>query len=106
MDRAVENVYPNREFLEEKLMSGEKLTLYWGIDPTSAHVHIGHAIQLMKLRHFVELGHEVIVLVGDFTAMIGDPTDKSAARTQLTRQEVLDNAKHYKKRCEESSLGF
>ncbi len=97
--RGVENIYPNREVLEKVLMSGKKIKLYCGYDPSAPSLHIGNAISLMKLKQFQELGHEVIFLIGDFTGMIGDPTDKSAARKKLTREEVLANAKNYKKQA-------
>lgn len=96
LTRGVENIYPTPEFLRNLLSSGKKLTLYLGIDPTGK-LHIGHSIPLRKLRQFQDLGHEVIVLIGDFTAQIGDPTDKTATRKKLTRQQVLANAKDYKK---------
>lgn len=99
LTRGVEQVYPSREVLEEKLKSGDKLRLYFGMDPTAAHLHIGHAVGMRKMREFQDLGHEVILLIGSFTAMIGDPTDKSAARTQLTQKEVLANAATYKKQA-------
>ncbi len=99
LSRGVENVYPTKEKLREALMSGKRLRLYNGIDPTAPFLHIGHAMQLRKLREFQELGHEVIMLIGSFTAMIGDPTDKLATRKQLTRAEILENAKTYKKQA-------
>jgi hypothetical protein len=92
----VANIYPNEKALREVLDAGKKLRLYVGVDPTSTHLHIGHAMQFAKLREFQDLGHEVILLIGSFTAMIGDPTDKSATRKQLTAEEVLANAKTYK----------
>lgn len=94
--RGVENIYPNREELEKVLMSGQRIRLYCGYDPSAPALHIGNAISLMKLAQFQALGHEIIFLIGDFTGMIGDPTDKTAARKKLTRQEVLANAKNYK----------
>lgn len=97
LTRGVENVYPNREELEKVLHSGKKLRLYNGIDPTGASLHLGHMVQMLKLRQFQELGHEVIVLIGDFTAQIGDPSDKMAVRKPLTHKQVLANAKDYKK---------
>lgn len=97
LTRGVENIYPSRDALEHALQSGKKLRLYTGIDPTAPSLHLGHMVILLKLRQFQELGHEVIVLVGDFTAQIGDPTDKLAARKPLTHTEVLKNAKDYKK---------
>jgi tyrosyl-tRNA synthetase len=96
LTRGVENIYPNREFLEKALKSGKELTIYMGIDPTG-DLHIGHSIPLRKLREFQDLGHHIIVLIGDFTAQIGDPTDKTATRKKLTRKQVLENAKDYKK---------
>lgn len=99
LSRGVENIYPTKEKLREALMSGKRLRLYNGIDPTAPFLHIGHAMQLRKLREFQELGHEVIMLIGSFTAMIGDPTDKLATRKQLTRAEILENAKTYKKQA-------
>ncbi len=99
LTRGVEHVYPSPEFLESRLKEGKPLSLYLGIDPTGPDLHIGHSIQLRKLRQFQDLGHKVILLIGDFTGMIGDPTDKSAARKRLTREEVLKNAEHYKQQA-------
>ncbi|NQU99921.1 MAG: tyrosine--tRNA ligase, partial [Parcubacteria group bacterium] len=99
LDRGVENVYPNREFLEKLLNSDKKLKLYLGVDPTGPTLHLGHAIVLNKLKQFQDLGHQVILLIGSFTAMIGDPTDKKAARNQMTRNEVMDNCKNYKEQA-------
>jgi len=96
LTRGVENLYPNREEFKKVLLSGKKLRIYNGIDPTGK-LHIGHGVVLKKLRQFQDLGHEVIVLIGDFTAMIGDPTDKMATRRPLTREDVKRNAIGYKK---------
>jgi len=95
LERGVENVYPSKQALEKVLKSGKKLRIYNGIDPTGK-LHIGHGVVLNKLRQFQDLGHEIIVLVGDFTATIGDPSDQDSARKVLTRQAVLKNAKDYK----------
>ncbi|NBX48885.1 tyrosine--tRNA ligase [bacterium] len=95
----VERIYPTADALREVLKSGKRLRLYVGVDPTSPHLHIGHAMQFKKLREFQDLGHEVILLIGSFTAMIGDPTDKSATRKQLTAEEVMANAKTYKEQA-------
>lgn len=100
LSRGVENIYPSKEFLREKLLKGEKLSMYNGIDPTGPTLHIGHAVVLKKLADFQALGHEAVLLIGDFTAMIGDPTDKSATRKKLTKKEVLANAVSYKKQAE------
>lgn len=94
LTRGVEKIYPTKEALQEVLNSDKKLRIYYGIDPTGK-LHLGHAIQLKKLRQFQDLGHEIIVLIGDFTARIGDPTDKLAARKKLTKEEVDANAKNY-----------
>lgn len=99
LSRGVAEAYPNKEAFEKRLRSGKPMRIYFGIDPTSPHLHIGHAIGLRKLRQFQDLGHEVILLLGSFTAMIGDPTDKLATRTQLTQKEVLKNASTYKEQA-------
>ncbi len=95
LTRGVEKIYPSRNFLEDRLKSGDRLTLYTGYDPTAPTLHIGHGITLLKLRQFQRLGHKVIMLIGDFTGMIGDPTDKSSARQKLTREQVLENSRFY-----------
>jgi len=97
LTRGVERIFPDKKALETVLMSGKKIRLYYGIDPTGSTLHLGHLVQLLKLRKFQDFGHEVIILIGDFTAQIGDPTDKQAARTPLTHDQVLENAKEYKK---------
>ena len=99
LTRGVENIYPKKEFLESRLKDGKQLTLYTGYDPTAPTLHIGHAITMMKLRQFQDLGHKVIMLIGDFTGMVGDPTDKTSARTQLTREQVLENCKNYQEQA-------
>lgn len=99
LNRGVEIIYPDKASLEKALLSGKKLKLYCGFDPTAKSLHIGHAIQINKLAQFQELGHEIVFLIGDFTGMIGDPTDKTSTRKKLTRQEVVANAKNYKKQA-------
>ena len=99
LTRGVSEVLPSAESLKVALQGRKKLKIYIGIDPTSPMLHIGHAIGLRKLREFQDLGHEVILLLGSFTAMIGDPTDKTAVRTQLTQKEVLKNAVTYKEQA-------
>jgi tyrosyl-tRNA synthetase len=98
LTRGVESIFV-RDSLQSKLLSGKRLKVYLGIDPTGPTLHMGHAIPLQKLKQFQELGHQVILLMGDFTAMIGDPTDKTAARKQLSHKEVLGNLKKYKKQA-------
>ncbi len=83
------------EGLIKKLERGTPLKIKAGFDPTAPDLHLGHTVLINKLRQFQDLGHEVMFLIGDFTAMIGDPTGKSATRPPLTREEVLENAKTY-----------
>lgn len=99
LTRSVENVYPTKEKLGELLASGKRITVYTGVDPTGPTLHMGHLIWLKKLAELQQMGHRVIMLIGDFTAMIGDPTDKGAARKRQTREEVLANCKTYQKQA-------
>ena len=99
LTRGVEKIYPDKETLKKKLMSGERIKLYCGYDPSASSLHIGNAISINKLSQLQKLGHEVIFLIGEFTGMIGDPTDKSAVRKKMTRKEVKNNAKAYKKQA-------
>lgn len=87
----------NEEELIGKLRRGAPLRIKAGFDPTAPDLHLGHTVLIQKLKHFQELGHQVIFLIGDFTGMIGDPTGKSETRKKLTREEVLRNAETYKK---------
>lgn len=96
LTRGVETIYPKPEFLESQLRQGKQISVYTGYDPTAPTLHIGHGITLLKLKQFQDLGHKVIFLIGDFTGMIGDPTDKSSARQKLTREEVIANYQTYK----------
>ena len=99
LTRGVENIFPGKVELKKKLMSGERIRLYCGYDPTAPALHIGNAITMNKLAQFQKLGHEVIFLIGDFTCMIGDPTDKTAVRKKMAREEILENAKGYQKQA-------
>lgn len=99
LTRGVENVYPASEEFKKALKGGKQLTIYNGIDPTGPTLHIGHGSVLLKLRELQEIGHKIILLIGDFTGMIGDPTDKTATRKKLTRKEVLANCKNYAKQA-------
>ena len=99
LTRGVAAIYPSKEFLESRLKSGDKLTIYHGVDPTGPTLHVGHSVPLFKLAQFQQLGHQIIFLIGDMTATIGDPTDKMAARVPLTKKEVLENSKLYKKQA-------
>ena len=99
LTRGVEKVYPSYQELEKKLLSGEKILLYCGYDPTASSLQIGNAVSMNKLAQFQALGHEVIFLIGDFTGLIGDPSDKKSARQKMTRAEVLANARDYQKQA-------
>ncbi len=85
--------------LEQKLRSSQKtgrpLTVKLGLDPTAPDIHLGHTVVLRKIRQFQDLGHKAVIIIGDFTGMIGDPTGRSNTRRQLMRDEVIDNAKTY-----------
>jgi tyrosyl-tRNA synthetase len=84
-----------KERLEESRKTGRPLRVKAGFDPTAPDLHLGHTVLLRKLRHFQQLGHTVIFLVGDFTSLIGDPSGKSATRKQLTREQIDEFAKTY-----------
>jgi tyrosyl-tRNA synthetase len=94
LDRGVVEVI-EREHLQKILLSNKKLRVKFGIDPTGSDIHIGHAIVLRKLRAFQDLGHKAILVIGDFTATIGDPSGRSEIRKPLTLKEVKQNMKNY-----------
>src|SRR5690349_18398157 len=85
--------------LREKLVLGRPLRVKLGVDPTTSDIHLGHTIVLRKLRQFQDLGHQAVLIIGDFTGMVGDPSGRSATRPQLTHQEVLANAKTYREQA-------
>ncbi len=87
------------EGLREKLRRGQPLTVKVGFDPTAPDIHLGHTVLMRKMRHFQERGHRVVFVIGDFTAMIGDPTGKSKTRPPLSREEILRNAETYKQQA-------
>lgn len=89
----------SREELTKKLSAGRPLRVKLGVDPTAPDIHFGHTVGLQKLRQFQDLGHEGILIIGDFTAMIGDPSGRSATRPQLTHDEVMANAKTYQEQA-------
>jgi len=84
-----------KEDLRKKLAEGRPLRIKLGVDPTAPDIHLGHGIVLSKLRQFQDAGHEAILIIGDFTAMIGDPSGRSVTRPQLTHDQVLENAKSF-----------
>lgn len=94
LEHNVSDVITRKE-LEEKLSTGKKLNIKFGIDPTGTHLHIGHMVVINKLKEFQDLGHNIILLFGNFTAQIGDPTGKSESRKPLTQLQVESNAKTY-----------
>src|SRR3990167_5348167 len=100
LNRGVANIIPSRKALEDKLKSEERLNAYLGIDPTATKIHLGHAVPLRKLQQFAELGHNVIFLIGDFTALIGDTSDKDSERPVLTSEQIEENFKTYQKQAE------
>ena len=90
-------ILPDKESFRKRLLNGEKLRFFIGFDATAPTLHLSHAKNLMLLEEFRKLGHEAIILFGDFTARIGDPTGESSSRRQLSREEVLSNIEQWKK---------
>lgn len=98
--RGVENIIPGKEKFLELLNSGKVLSVYMGIDPTATRIHLGHAFGLRKLQIMANLGHKVTFLIGDFTAKIGDTSDKETERPILTDEEIKENFETYKRQAE------
>ena len=86
-----------RDVLEQRLRRGEKLRIKFGVDPTGPQLHLGHAVQLRKLREFQRLGHTICLVVGDFTAQIGDASDKTAMRQMISEEQIYQNLASYRK---------
>lgn len=99
LTRGVANIIPGKEELK-KALNNRKLNIYLGIDPTATKIHLGNAVPLRKLQKFAELGHNVTFLIGDFTALIGDTSDKDSERPVLTKEQIEENFKTYKKQAE------
>jgi tyrosyl-tRNA synthetase len=98
LKKGVAEIIPEAELkakLEESLKTGKPLRVYLGVDPTAPDLHLGHTVVLRKLKHFQDLGHTAVFMIGDFSAMIGDPTGVSETRPPLTREQVDANAKTY-----------
>ena len=95
LNKGVENILPSKEELKSILLSGKRLNIYQGFDPTAPTLHIGHTVGMRKLEDFRKLGHQVYFVIGDFTARIGDPSDKMSARKKLTKQQVEENMRLY-----------
>src|ERR1700750_1294667 len=89
----------NETELRESLALGRPLRVKLGVDPTTSDIHLGHTIVLRKLREFQDLGHQAILIIGDFTGMIGDPSGRSVTRPHLTHQEVIVNAATYREQA-------
>lgn len=94
LERGTEDIFV-KEHLEEALLSGKELRIKFGIDPTGPKIHIGRATVLRKLKAFQDLGHQIVLIIGDFTATIGDASDKTEKRPMLTREQVQENFKDY-----------
>jgi tyrosyl-tRNA synthetase len=92
--RGVEELLPEAD-LVERLKSGRPLRIKAGFDPTAPDLHLGHTVLLNKLKHFQDLGHHILFLIGDFTGAIGDPTGKNATRPPLSPEQIRDNARTY-----------
>ena len=92
--RGAQEIIPLDE-LKKKLESGRQLIIKLGMDPTAPDIHLGHTVILNKLRTFQNLGHKVILIIGDFTASVGDPSGKNATRPQLSREQIMANAQTY-----------
>ena len=98
LNRGVDSIFPSKEALREKLLSGERLKVYQGFDPTGPYLHVGHAMGIRALRILQQLGHEVTFLVGDFTSKVGDP-DKDKARQILTDEQIEKNMAGWKEQA-------
>ncbi len=100
LTRGVANIIPSKDSFKKLLESGKKLNVYLGIDPTATKIHLGNAVPLRKLQAFAALNHNVTFLIGDFTALIGDTSDKDSERPVLTKKQIEENFKTYKKQAE------
>jgi len=98
--RNIDQIIPSKDFFLSKIEKKEKIRIYLGIDPTGPLLHIGHLSTLKKMKHFQEAGLEVVILMGGMTGRIGDPTGKSTARNQLTKEEIEKNISQIKKQIE------
>ena len=98
IERGVIEILPREEMikkLEKSIREGQPLRIKLGLDPTAPDIHLGHTVVLNKLRQFQDLGHEVHLIIGDYTGRIGDPSGKSETRKQLTEEEIMANARTY-----------
>jgi tyrosyl-tRNA synthetase len=98
IERGVVEILPREELinkLERSIRDKKPLRIKLGLDPTAPDIHLGHTVVLNKLRQFQDLGHEIHLIIGDFTGRIGDPSGKSETRKQLTEEEIMENARTY-----------
>src|SRR5690349_16411337 len=96
--RGVEKIVPENELipkLEQSRKTGSPLRIKYGIDPTGIDVHLGHTVPLRKIRQFQELGHQAVIIIGNYTALVGDPSGRDQTRARLTQEQVEANAKDY-----------
>ena len=100
LDRGVTNIIPDKTKLQTLIDSGKKLNIYLGIDPTATKIHLGHVVPLRILNEFAKMGHNITFLIGDFTALIGDTSDKDKERPVLTYRQIQNNFKTYKSQAE------
>src|SRR2546425_8364615 len=100
IQRGVEQIVPEEELrkkLERSIQTGKPLRVKYGIDPTGIDVHLGHTVPLRKLRLFQELGHQAVLIIGNYTALVGDPSGRDQTRARLTAEQVEINARDYLK---------
>src|SRR6266568_8309920 len=96
--RGVEKIVPENELvlrLEQSRKTGMPLRVKYGVDPTGIDVHLGHTVPLRKIRQFQELGHQAVIIIGNYTALVGDPSGRDQTRARLTQAQVEENAKDY-----------
>ncbi|NCU44779.1 tyrosine--tRNA ligase, partial [Candidatus Falkowbacteria bacterium] len=98
LERGVDEVIV-KDQLRQKLLSGQKLRIKLGIDPTSPNLHLGRSIPLLKLRDLQQLGHQIVLIVGDFTGVIGDTSDKDSERPMLLPEKIKENMAEYLKQA-------
>src|ERR1700683_2157345 len=98
IERGAEQIEPRTELrqrLERSISTGKPLRVKYGIDPTGIDVHLGHTVPLRKLRVFQDLGHQAVLIIGNYTALIGDPSGRDQSRQRLTEEQVQKNAEDY-----------
>jgi len=98
MERGVEGIFEGVS-LQEKMQSGRQLRIKMGIDPTAPDIHLGHGVGLRKLAQFQKLGHKAVLIIGDFTTLIGDPSGRTTSRPRLTQEQIRNNTKDYIKQA-------